>query len=377
MARQRLPVGKLNVGAVQVRSLVSSFFRSGLAVLLPLAMTGAAYAQDIRIGLVAPLSGQFQLLGEQFANGARVAAQDAGVELVDIDDGCTSEGGGQAATALAESGVLIAIGFLCTPSLEAALPVLTETAISVLTPARAERLTDQRRRTGWPVWRIGPRGDDEARAVANLLIDKWRNNHFAIIDDGTIYGRELAENLRAEAELAGLEPVLVDTFRPQLENQIGLVGRLRRSGATHVFVGGDRFDIAVIARDARQLDYDVVLAGGEALRAAEDAVRLPAGVLMIAAPRWEDLASPEQLQRFRDAGIVPEGYVMQGHAAMDIAAGAVRAAIEENTPVGEQLGNFAFDTSIGVIRFDEKGDLTANPFRLFIYDGTDFIEGED
>src|SRR5690606_40871144 len=100
-------------------------------------------------------------------------------------------------------------------------------------------------------------------AVANLLIDKWRSNHFAIIDDGTIYGRELAENLRAEAELAGLEPVLVDTFRPQLENQIGLVGRLRRSGATHVFVGGDRFDIAVIARDARNLGYDVTFAGGD------------------------------------------------------------------------------------------------------------------
>ena len=73
---------------------------------------------------------------------------------------------------------------------------------------------------------------------------------FAIIDDGTIYGRELAESFALAAEQAGLKPVFVDTFRPQLDNQIGLVGRLSKAGATHVFAGGDRDDIAIMGRDA-------------------------------------------------------------------------------------------------------------------------------
>ena len=90
---------------------------------------------------------------------------------------------------------------------------------------------------------------------------------FAIVDDGTIYGRELAETFRAAAEQAALKPVFVDTFRPQLDNQIGLVGRLQKAGATHVFVGGDRDDIAIMGRDAAQLDAGIVFAGGETLRA--------------------------------------------------------------------------------------------------------------
>src|SRR5690606_118059 len=273
---------------------------------------------------------------------------------------------------MAEAGVSMVIGFLCTPTLEAAMPILAETGIPVLTPIRTPSLTDRRERTGWPIWRIAPRADDEAEAIARILINQWRRSHFAIVDDGTIYGRDIAENLRAEAELAGLRPVLFDTFRPQMENQVGLVGRLRRSGATHVFVGGDRSDIAIIARDARKLDYDVVLAGGEALRAAEEAVRLPEGVLMVAAPRWEDLATPALLDQFKQAGIVPEGYVMLGHAAVDVAAGAVRAAQDDGSSVEEQLRNFTFDTAIGLIRFDEKGDLAVNPYRLFVYDGSEF-----
>ena len=81
--------------------------------------------------------------------------------------------------------------------------------------------------------------------MGDILVREWRNDLFAIIDDGTIYGRELAETLRAAAELAALKPVFVDTFRPQLENQIALAGRLNRAGATHVFAGGDAEDVAM------------------------------------------------------------------------------------------------------------------------------------
>jgi len=367
---------------MQVRSIITHSLRmTGLALLsmglVSLGHMAPAGAQDVKIGLVAPLSGTFALLGEQFANGARVAVKDDGIALEEVDDSCTAEGGEQAASKLLEAEVTVVVGFLCTPSLEAALPLLTERGIPVLTPVRTPNITDTKNRTGWLVWRIAPRLDDEANAVARLLVRAWRDKHFAIIDDGTIYGRELAEHLRAEAELAGLKPVLFDTFRPGLDNQIGLVGRLRRSGATHVFVGGDRSDIAIIARDARKLGYDVVLAGGEALRAADDAVRLSKGVLMIAPPLWEELASPDLLDKFRQEGIIPEGYTLLGHAAVDIAAGAARAAAADGTSITDQLQGFSFDTAVGVIRFNDKGDLANSLYRLYAYDGMHFVEEKD
>ncbi|RUW64375.1 ABC transporter substrate-binding protein, partial [Mesorhizobium sp. M1E.F.Ca.ET.063.01.1.1] len=42
-------------------------------------------------------------------------------------------------------------------------------------------------------------------------------------------------------------------------------------------------------------------------------------------------------------------------------------------PPAEALTDHDFATAIGPIRFDEKGDLSQNPFRAFRFDGTRFV----
>src|SRR5690606_9749880 len=203
----------------------------------------------------------------------------------------------------------------------------------------------------------------------------WRNDLFAIVDDGTLYGRELSETLRLAAETAGLRPVFVDTYRPQSENQIALVGRLGRAGASKVFVGGDRDDIAIIARDAASLGNELTIAGGEALRAAGD-IPLAEGVLMIGLPEWADTASEAAKAPFADAGIVPEGYVPSAYAATQVAIRALQQAIASERQLADVLGGETFDTLIGRISFDAKGDLAQNPFRLLRFDGERFLAVE-
>ena len=349
-----------------------------LAVATGFAASGGAYALEMRIGLSAPLSETADRLGMQLRQGVETAA--AGMERHEIsleiaDDRCSAEGGAAAARRFAEERVSVVVGFLCTESIEAALPILKDAGIPVITPGvRTDSLTDGREKTGWPVYRLAPRADEEQKAVAEIITDHWRNEHFAIIDDGTIYGRNLAENLRAAAELQGLKPVFIDTFRPQLDNQIGLVGRLRKAGATHVFVGGDRSDIAIIARDAASLDYELAIAGGEALRSEGDAVPLARGVLMIGLPLPADIASKDALEALKAANIMPDGYVIPGYAALQVAAEALEQAEVQEKPLTEVLSSAEFETALGPVSFDEKGDLTQNPYRLFRFDGTEFVE---
>ncbi|EKF19679.1 branched-chain amino acid ABC transporter substrate-binding protein [Nitratireductor pacificus] len=350
-------------------------------MLLPIALSWSphAMAQDISLGVAAPLSGGFATLGRQMLNGARTAAasQDMPGAIVEADTACSAEGGAQAARMLIEREVDVVVGFLCTDAVESALPLFKEAGIPVVTPGvRTATLTDQRERTGWPIFRIAPRADAERDAVATLLVDHWRRDFFAIVDDGTIYGRELAETLRAAAELNELKPVYVDTFRPQLDNQIGLAGRLRRAGATHAFVGGDRSDIAILSRDARGMDYALVLAGGEALRAEDSAVPLATGTLMVGLPRWADIASDNALKALADAEIEPNGYVLPGLAAAQIAIAAARAAASAGSSIGETLSSGSFATAIGDISFDAKGDATVEFYRLFRFDGETFVEVE-
>jgi branched-chain amino acid transport system substrate-binding protein len=341
-----------------------------------LLLAAQAQAQEPRIGVSAPLSGSSAILGAQVLEGASAAAGTAALEIA--DDACTAEGGANAARQFIGAKVQVAVGFLCTEAIEAALPILKEAGIPAITVGvRTDSLTDRREKTGWPVFRLGPRADGENAAAAAIVPKLWRGELFAIIDDGTIYGRELAESVRAAAEQAALKPVFVDNYRPQMDNQVGLIGRLRRAGATHVFVGGDRDDIAIMARDAAATGDALVFAGGEALRAAPGDVPLAEGTLMIGLPEWSEIASKEALTAIAKRQTAPDGYVLPAYAAVEIARAALDASTAGKT-VAEVLAAGEFKTAIGPIRFDEKGDLADNPFRVFRFDGKRFVpmEGE-
>ncbi|MEO9339050.1 branched-chain amino acid ABC transporter substrate-binding protein [Mesorhizobium sp. SB112] len=344
------------------RCLLAFVFASGLS---------QAWADEIVIGVAAPLSGPSAILGEQIKAGAE-AAFTAGIRLEIADDACTAEGGESAARQFVAAKTAIVIGFLCTEAIEAALPILKDASIPVIdVGVRTDSLTDRREKTGWPIYRIAPRSDAERMAAGTILTRLWRSELFAIVDDGTIYGRELAESFRIAAEQLGLKPVFIDNFRPGLENQVGIVGRLRRSGATKVFVGGDRDDIAIMTQDAARLNAGMIFASGENLRAPGD-VPLANGTLMIGLPEWSEVSDAGTLAAFREKGIEPDGYTMPAYAAVEIA----REAVASGKPISEALQNDEFATVIGTIRFDEKGDVSQNPYRLFRVKGSNFIPVE-
>ena len=323
-------------------------------LLLPL----SAYAGElVTIGVSAPLTGPFAILGKQIAEGAEAARAALGADkiaLVISDDRCDGTGGKEAADLLIAAKAVAAIGYLCTPALQGALPALRAGKLPVSTlSVRHERLLDDARKNGDALFRLGPGSDQEQTALAELLLPLWRAKNFAIIDDGTIHSRELAESLRLAAEARGLKPVFTDTFRPALENQISLVNRLKKAGATHVFIGGDRSDVAVIARDAEARGVKLTLAGGETLNAAPDDVPLADGVIMLAAPLPPAKNRPDD-----------EGYFASAFAAVEIIAQA--AAAGEGAALAQNIGGGAHPTLIGGIKFRPNGAQSGNPYRLLV-----------
>lgn len=346
---------------------------------LCLLFSSVACAQD-KIGVIAPLSGSFSRLGNQLVDGVNTAVagnkqgQDIGV--VTADDRCDAAGGAAAAREMVLANATIVVGFLCTESLEAALPILGQKGIAVITPGiRAQTLTELRADTPYPVFRIAPSERNAARETGDILASLWRSSPFAIIDDGTIFGRELASAVRARLEEKGLKPVFADTYRPGLDNQNALVSRLKRAGATQVFVGGERDDIAAIGRSAIALNYPLITVGGETLNAAASGSDLPAGTLMIA-PR-----DPETLETARNArnaielaGRVPEGYAVPSYAVAEVAIQLLMTAQAQASSLADLLRKNVFETAIGPVQFDAHGERIADTYRLQRYDGKQFVQ---
>jgi branched-chain amino acid transport system substrate-binding protein len=317
-----------------------------------LALSLAAHAAEpLTIGISAPQSGPFAILGRQIADGAAAAQAQLGadkIKLVITDDRCNAEGGKEAAAQLAAAKVSAVIGYLCTQALQSAMPVFREGKVPVITlGVRPVKALEDAKKNGDLLFRLGPDSSAEATALADLLLPLWRGEYFAIIDDGTIHARELAQSLRLAAEARGLKPVFVDTFRPALDNQLALVNRLKKSGASHVFVGGDRSDIAILARDAAAHGVPLTIAGGESLAAAPDDVPLADNVLMTGIP-----------QPTATGAAAGDGYFSSAYAAVEILMNTAARA--------EAIGSGTHKTILGGISFDKNGGQSGNPYRLLV-----------
>ncbi|OBZ92419.1 amino acid ABC transporter [Pararhizobium polonicum] len=334
-----------------------------------------AWAAGMKIAVVAPAEGPFALLGQQMLAGAHFQAEDRGSEIIAIPETCEPKDAEALTKALLASGAEAAIGFLCTESLEAVLPALAEAGIPALTlSARSDILMEDALKKKWPLFRLGPSAKAEAAKVTEIILSRWKNEPLGLIEDGTIHGRELVESVRGALAEIGLTPTFSDTYRPAQEQQVSLVRRLAKSGATHVFTGGDRADSAIIARDAASEKVPLTLMGGEALEAANQPVPLANGVLAVALPDYATLPEAKgTVEAMTAAKLLPEGYVLPAFAAVTLLEQAKDQAGKDNGPVTDALMKGPYPTVIGSIRFNAGHELADNPYRLLQWQGSRFI----
>ncbi|MCV9960523.1 ABC transporter substrate-binding protein [Pararhizobium sp. BT-229] len=351
------------------RSIIASLMIAGSVQAAP------ALAAGLKIAVVAPTEGPFALLGQQILAGARFQAEDRGSEIVAIAETCEPNDAENLRKAIAESGAEAAIGFLCTESLEAVLPELAKTGIPALTlSVRSDILMEDALKKNWPLFRLVPSAKMEAEKVTEILLSRWKNDPLALIEDGTIHGRELVETVRAALAEIGLTPVFSDTYRPSQEQQISLVRRLAKSGATHVFTGGDRADTSIIARDAASEQVPLTIMGGEALDAANQPVPLSDGVLAVSLPDYAKLPEAQAVTNaMNGTQLLPEGYVLPAFAAVTLLEQAKDQAGKDGGPLWQALAKGPYPTAIGSIRFNAGHELAENPYRLLEWRNGRFV----
>ena len=117
----------------------------------------------------------------------------------------------------------------------------------------------------------------------------------------------------------------------------------------------------------------LTVAAGETLRFPGE-IPLAAGTLTVALPDWSEVALPEVAKAFAERRLLAQGYALPAYAAVEIAQAALAGHAATSEPLAGDLSGRDFATAIGTVRFDEKGDLVENPYRLFRFDGAKFSE---
>lgn len=357
--------------------------RAGLlTVMLSLALApalSAAAQEKLRIGLSLPLSGNSAILGQQFRDGARFAvaelAGDRNIELVLVDDGCDEALARLAAADLRNAGVALASGLICNDAARAAAEAFAGSSVPVIaSDARSEQLMRDAERNEWNLFRMSPGDDAAAVAAAEALSKRWSGQPWAILDDGTVYGRTLADAMRAQMEEKGMPPLFADSFRPAQSTQASVIRRLQRAGVSAAFAAGAAEDVAIIWGNVQDAGSSMEVAGGEALSALPwtEAARIVEDGLL--AVLEQDPAPPPSRSslaaRLVGAGVEPEPYVFLGYAAIELALAALRETPDATLAA---LRDTRFDTVVGAFDFDEAGRNTVDRYGLYEWRGGRFL----
>ncbi|MEO0329925.1 MAG: ABC transporter substrate-binding protein [Pseudomonadota bacterium] len=354
--------------------LISSLFFAGLgAVVLFVSTTSAARAEIIAVSI--PLSGDYAELGQNFRTGVKLAMEKIGSdhELFIADDGCDPDLGSLAADDIKSIQPSIVIGLLCNDTAIAVAGNLVDEQIPVLVSgAQSIRLIKDRYREAWNLWRLSP-GDDYPIALAAKEIAKsWKTTPYAIVDDGTIYGRNFTDALRLQMEALGLPPQFSDNFRAAQSTQAGLLRRLERSGVTAVFIAAATTeDLFTIASNIREFEINLDIITTEALQVLpflESSKEVPEGIQVLMSPVPFD-AKLDTILKERD--IEPSKQLYFGYAAVQIALQTISNSPSEMPSV---FTSETFETVLGQIEFSDDGSSSYNPYVLRTWNGIELLD---
>ena len=149
-----------------------------------------------------------------------------------------------------------------------------------------------------------------------------------------------------------------------------LLAEVKQKGIEVLYTGAYSAESALIVRQARDAGLDFQLVSGDALHNSD--FWLVAGEAGIGARFTFDIDPRTRIearsivQRFRAVGYEPEGYTIHTYAALQVWTKAVAiAGTLDPAEVSRVMRNKSFDTVLGELSFDEKGDLTQHDFTWY------------
>ena len=348
---------------------------------------GIAVVQaEIKVGIAGPLSGSAANSGEQQEIGALKAIKHLnakggllGEEIVPIsvDDACEPLQAKAVARQLVSDGVIFVVGHVCSGCSIPASKIYEEAGIIMISPGSTNpKVTDE----GGPnVFRVIGRDNQQGMIAGDYLADNHGKNNIAIIHDGEAYGLGLAEFTKRQLNKRGVTEVLFDSYKANQEDYKSLVDKLAKKNIDVLYAGGYLNDIGIIIRQAKKTLPNLRLFSGDGLVSPEflfvageagEGTYFTFGPDMRLKPEAAEIAAAIRTEDDYE----PEGYTLYSYGAVQAWAQAVnKAGTLKPDAVINALKTGSFNTVIGKIRFDQKGDVTGiSTFVWYVFGKEDY-----
>lgn len=359
---------------------------------------GDENAQTLKIGVIAPLTGDLSALGLGIRNGAELAIRQANeantvpgytLELAPEDDTAKADVGAQVAAKLASDDEIVAvIGTLNSSVAEQVQPVLADEGIAMISPANTNPTLSQGADPASPerpyenYFRVATTDLIQGPFAADFASEDVKATEVAVVHDNKTYGKGLSEAFAKRFEANGGKVVLTETINPGDKDFGAVVSRIRRANPDLIYYGGEFPEASLLSSQLDQAGVEAPLMGGDGIY---DSTFFETGgkgtvgdfATSIGAP-LEDLETAKGfLEAYDEAGFDedPSAYGGYAYDAAKVIIAALEDAVSE---AGEDADIMALrealigaiqeteiDGVTGKVAFDEFGDTTTKVLTVY------------
>jgi len=365
------------------------FIKHTLPFALLLALTGNIRAEEqiVKIGHVAPLSGQIAHLGKDNENGARMAIDALNAKGLSIagkkvtfvllpeDDAANPQQATAAAQKLVDAKVNGVIGHLNSGTTIPASKIYHDAGIPQISPSATNPKYTQQGFKG--AFRVVANDGQLGGALGRYAAATINAKNIAIIDDRTAYGQGVADEFSKAAKAAGINVVSRQYTNDKATDFNAILTAIKGKNPDLIFFGGMDAVGGPMLRQMKQLGISAKFMGGDGICTEQ----LPAlagdgmadGQVVCAEAGGVEDNQKKALEDFRVAyrkkfGVDVKLYAPYVYdAVMVMAAAMQKANSTESAKYLPELAKISYKGVTGQIEFDARGDIKNGTLTLYTY----------
>ena len=349
-------------------------------------------ASTLKIGVAGPLTGDQAAFGEMLRFGATLAVEEwnakGGVSLggkkmkVDIlwgDDRHDPKEGVAIAHRFVNSGVAGVVGHFNSSVSIPTSTVYAEADVVQITPASTNpKLTEQGFGT---VFRVCGRDDQQGEVAADFVVNALKARRVAILHDKTTYGQGLADETKRFLEKKGVKPVFYSGVVQGDKDYTPVLTAAKQKNPEVVYFGGIHPEAILLVKQMRErLGMKAAFMSGDGIVTPEYykiAGKAAEGTYLTFTPDQKKIPAAQAMiknhrKRFgKDVG----AYTIYSYVAANMILASIQATgSAKGSGIAAHIRGRAWETALGKMQFDKKGDVLESPYVLWRVKGGKFVE---
>ena len=348
-------------------------------VVASVVLSPAATRAEIEFAVVGAMSGPLAPIGSWFKSAASGAIEDINasggllgeqVDFIVRDDECNADKARSIAEDLAALKMPFVMGHLCSDASIAASEVYEKNGMIAISPASTNPALTDRGMSN--IFRTTGRDDMQGFVLAEHILRNFKTQSLAILHDPTAYSRGVVDVAKNFLNQAGKEEVLFESTPEAPFDFSAIFDAIEEKKVQVVLYPAMPVQLAHFVKQREKRGLEFQLLGGDTFT---DVVLEKKDIHLLDGLRFSfprdptlDWRNKSIVEKFKAKGVKPGVISFQSYAAVQVWVQAVReAGTLKAAEVSKVLRSKEFDTVLGRISFDEKGDISIPRFVIYIY----------